>query len=82
MKNGLFNIRTKSANLRKTENWTDLNNLKTNKAADPKGLISEIFKPDVVGAALIQSLLVLWMNAKSQVLLNGQIFQVSIKIED
>ena len=57
MKNGLFKIRKKLAKLRKTENWsqTDLNKMikQTNKAAESKGLISEIFKRGVAGADLI-----------------------------
>ena len=81
MKNGLFDIRTKLAKLRKTENWnqTDLNNvikhLKTNKAADPKGLISEIFKPGVAGADLIQSLLVLCNKVKDDCQIPGFVIQ-------
>ena len=65
LKEGLFNMRIKLSKLRKTESWssTDLLNvtkqLKCNKAADPKGLISEIFKPGVAGSDLFISLLVL-----------------------
>ena len=76
LKNGLFN-RNKLAKLRKSENLgqTDLNkvikHLKTNEAADPKGIISEIFKPGGAGADLIQSLLVLCNKVKDECRIPG-----------
>ena len=68
----LFNIRIKLSKLRKTEGWkkADLlkvtRQLKNNKAADPKGLISEIFKPNVAGSDLFNSLLILCNKVKSE----------------
>ena len=72
LKNGLFEIRNKLSKIRKTESWSQnelskvLEQLKTNKAADPKGLISEIFKPGVAGADLTQSLLILCNKVKEE----------------
>ena len=72
LKNGLFEIRNKLSKIRKTESWSQnelskvLKQLKTNKAADPKGLISEIFKPGVAGADLTQSLLILCNKVKEE----------------
>ena len=72
LKNELFEIRIKLARLIKSENWklSDLvkvtKNLKTNKAADPKGLINEIFKPGVAGKDLQQSLLMLCNKVKTE----------------
>ena len=65
LKDGLFNLRLKFARLSKTKSWTDTDllkvtkQLKCKKAADPKGLISELFKPGVSGSDLFQSLLML-----------------------
>ena len=72
LKNGLFEIRLRLAKLRKSENWnySDLikvtKNLKMRKAADPMGLINELFKPGVAGDDLERSLLMLCNNVKSQ----------------
>ena len=72
LKDELFTIRLKLAKLRKTDNWkaSDLlkvtKHLKNNKAADPKGLISEIFKPGVAGSDLFQSLLMLCNKVKEE----------------
>ena len=41
-------------------------NLKTRKAADPKGLINELFKPGVAGADLLESLLMLCNRVKAE----------------
>ena len=72
LKNGLFEKRIKLAKLRKSKHWnySDLikvtKNLKTNKAADPKGLVNELFKPGVAGYDLQQSLLMLCNNVKTE----------------
>ena len=72
LKNGLFELRTKLAKLRKSKDWklSELvkvtKNIKSKKAADPKGLISEIFKPGVAGSDLLQSLLMLCNNVKTE----------------
>ena len=72
LKEGLFDLRMKLAKMRKTAKWseTDLSHvtkqLKCNKAADPKGIISEIFKPGVAGTDLFNSLLVLCNMVKEQ----------------
>ena len=41
-------------------------NLKINKAADPKGLINELFKPGVAGRDLLESLLMLCNQVKTE----------------
>ena len=62
----------KIASKNKTDPWTKkelikvLQNLKKGKARDPHGLISDIFKPDVAGENLIDGLLLLYNNIKSQ----------------
>ena len=72
LKEELFSYRIKLAKFRKTESWTsgDLlkvtKHLKNNKAADPKGLISDIFKPGVAGSDLFQSLLMLCNKVKEE----------------
>ena len=72
LKNGLFEMRLRLAKLRKSENWnySDLikvtKNLKMRKAADPMGLINELFKPGVAGEDLERSLLMLCNDVKSQ----------------
>ena len=72
LKNALFEIRIRLAKLRKSENWkhSDLikvtKKLKTKKAADPKGLVNELFKPGVAGKDLEQSLLMLCNKVKAE----------------
>ena len=72
LKESLFNWRLKLSKLRKTNCWTDSDllkvtkQMKNNKAADPKGLISEIFKPGVAGSDLFQSLLLLCNKVKEE----------------
>ena len=72
LKENLFDARLKLAKIRKTENWkkSDLlkvtKQLKKNKAADPKGLISEIFQPNVAGSDLFESLLILCNKVKKE----------------
>ena len=45
-----------------------LKSLKRNKSADSQGLIYELFRPEIVGKELLQSLLILCNNVKSQLL--------------
>ena len=72
MKNNLFDIRCERAKSRKSVNWSQLDllkvlkGLKCNKAADPIGLVNELFKPGVAGSDLINSMLILCNNIKSQ----------------
>ena len=72
LKNALFELRLKLAKLRISESWkySDLikvtKNIKKNKAADPKGLINELFKPGVAGRDLLQSLLMLCNQVKDE----------------
>ena len=72
LKNLLFDMRIKLSKLRKSEGWrmSDLikvtKNLKTRKAADPKGLINELFKPGVAGTDLLESLLMLCNRVKAE----------------
>ena len=68
----LFELRLKVAKTRKSEDWCikDLKevfkNLKTKKAADPVGLINELFKPGVAGYDLVQSTLMLCNMMKNE----------------
>ena len=72
LKDGLFSLRLKLSKLIKTNCWTSSDllkvtkHLKSNKAADPKGLISELFKPGVAGSDLFQSLLLLCNKVKEE----------------
>ena len=72
LKENLFNVRIKLSKMRKTEHWkqSDLlkvtKHLKTKKASDPKGLVSEIFKPNVAGTDLFESLLLLCNKVKEE----------------
>ena len=72
LKNGLFSMRVNLAKLRKSESWTQADlfkvtkQLKTSKAADPKGLVSELFKPGVAGSDLFQSVLLLCNKVKDE----------------
>jgi hypothetical protein len=58
-------LRLKLSKLCKTEDWSHsellkvMKQLKVNKAADPVGLVSELFKPGVAGTDLINSVLTL-----------------------
>ena len=45
-----------------------LKSLKRNKSADSQGLIYELFRPEIIGKELLQSLLILCNNVKSQLL--------------
>ena len=72
LKDGLFDLRLKLATLRTTRSWTETDllkvtkQLKCNKAADPKGLVCELFKPGVAGSDLFQSLLMLCNMVKDE----------------
>ena len=68
----LFNLRLKVSKMQKTSDWTKsdlhkvMKNLKVNKAADPMGLVSELFKPGVAGKDLENSVLTLCNMIKSE----------------
>ena len=59
----LFNLRFNLSKMRKTSDWTRpeltkvLKKLKVKKAADPMGLVNELFKPGVAGSDLVKSVL-------------------------
>ena len=61
----LFELRLKLAKARTSSDWTKsdllkvLKNLKVNKATDPVGLVSELFKPGVAGSDVVSSVLTL-----------------------
>ena len=68
----LFELRLKLAKTRKSEDWTTTDiekvfkNMKTKKAADPVGLINELFKPGVAGCNLVESTLMLCNKMKRE----------------
>ena len=68
----LFNLKLKLAELNKTPIWTmkdlerALDDLKRNKSRDSEGLVNEIFKNDVIGSDLKQSLLLLYNSIKKE----------------
>ena len=72
LKETLFALRIKLAKLTKSEQWSEsdlkkvLNCLKKNKSRDPHGLITELFKPEVIGSDLKSSLLTLFNENKSK----------------
>ena len=61
----LFNLRIKLSKTRKTQPWTEADlmkvfkQLKVNKATDPVGLVTELFKPGVAGSDVFKSVLTL-----------------------
>ena len=61
----LFNLRIKLSKTRKTQPWTEddlmkvFKQLKVNKATDPVGLVTELFKPGVAGSDVFKSVLTL-----------------------
>ena len=69
-KETLFDLRINLCKLRKSEPWTESNlnvvlkSLKKNKARDPHGLINDLFKPEVIGSDLSESLLSLMNGIK------------------
>ena len=72
LKTKLWNLRYEDLKSRKSLPWTsnDLNKaikgLKVNQSGDPSGIISELFKPGVLGKNLEQGLLMLCNNMKSE----------------
>ena len=69
----LFELRLKLSKTRKSDDWNlyDLNkvlrNLKTKKAADPVGLVNELFRPGVAGSDLVKSTLMICNMMKSEI---------------
>ena len=72
LKDYLFQVRLNTAKLRKSNAWSEsellqvTSKLKCNKAADPMGLVFEIFRPEVAGSDLFQSLLQLCNKVKDE----------------
>ena len=68
----LFNLRLKLSKSRKSADWEQshimkvFKNLKINKATDPVGLVSELFKPGVAGADVLSSVLTLCNMIKDE----------------
>ena len=69
-KNQIFQLKLKLASANKSKLWTmadletALGDLKTNRSRDPEGLINEIFKKNVIGNDLKESLLLMFNNLK------------------
>ena len=67
----LFNLRLEKAKEKKTPPWDMkaldevLKNLETEKCRDPEGMVREIFKDEVMGDDLKESLLMLLNNIKA-----------------
>ena len=72
LKNYLFNLRIIVSSKIKSSDWTMsqlmkvLKNLKNNKSGDHFGMVYELFKPDLIGQDLLQSLLILCNKIKNQ----------------
>ena len=72
LKNHLWQLRAEQCSGVKTEQWTrkDLNtvlkSLKNNKSRGPLGMVSEIFKPGVIGEKLELSILALMNSIKNE----------------
>ena len=70
MKENLFELRIQEASLKQSLPFTRenllkvLKSLKRNKSRDPWGLIYELFRPEVAGEDLIESLLLLFNGMK------------------
>ena len=68
----LFNSRMEICQKVKSRNWTEfdlikvLKSLKKNKSCDSHGLIYELFRPEIIGRDLLQSLLIFCNNVKTQ----------------
>ena len=68
----LFQLRLKLAKTRKSPNWTQsdlskvMKKLKVNKATDPVGLVTELFKPGVAGFDMVKSVLTLCNMIKEE----------------
>ena len=71
-KEKVFQLKMKLAATRKSPDWTlsdlekALGDLKRNKSRDPEGLINEIFKLDVIGDDLKNSLLIMFNQVKKK----------------
>ena len=72
LKDYLFEERYELSKLRKSASWTEdnlgkvLKSLKLKKSTDPVGLINELFRPEVAGYDVINSLLLLSSKSKSE----------------
>ena len=72
LKETLFNLRLQISKMRKSPDWSMnqlkkvLKSLKSNKSRDSEGLIFEIFKEDVAGKDLMESVLLLANKAKNE----------------
>ena len=72
LKNNLFYERLELSKWRKSERWSEddlmrvLKSLKTKKSTDPVGLINELFKPQIAGSDVINSLLIFSNKVKDQ----------------
>ena len=71
-KKRIFNLKLKLADLNKSNVWTEkdleraLNDLKRKKSRDSEGFVNEIFKNDIFGSNLKQSLLLMCNNIKQE----------------
>ena len=74
-KKRLFNIKLRLAADNQSKEWTiadleqALKDLKNNKSRDPEGFINEIFKPNVIGSDLKDSMLVMFNKLKKEKLI-------------
>ena len=68
----LFQLRLKLSKTRKSPDWTHsdlskvMKKLKVNKATDPVGLVTELFKPGVAGSDMVNSVLTLCNMIKEE----------------
>ena len=73
IKDDLCKKRLELVKLRREDKWsldeliTVLKSLKFNKSRDPHGLVNEIFHPNVIGADLLKSLLMMFNRIKKEV---------------
>ena len=71
-KQRIFEMKMKLAESNRSEKWTmsdldlALRNLKNNKSRDPEGLVNEIFKKDVIGSDLKNSMLFMFNKIKEE----------------
>ena len=74
-KKRLFNIKLRLAADNQSKEWTiadleqALKDLKNNKSRDPEGFINEIFKPNVIGSDLKDSMLLMFNKLKKEKLI-------------
>ena len=72
LKTFLFNVRLSLSKTRKSAHWSQaqlmkvLKSLKTGKSSDALGFINEMFKPEVIGCDLFDSLLNIINRAKQE----------------